>query len=343
MVKYLLYAPGSRGIGHFRRMRAILKPLLCASDRSLLLTPSDYGYVVKEKLLNVKITKVQNEVEVLSETQKFNPDVLIVDTLPMGVNGELTELIKNKNLKKVLVLRQRHDISLARLRKQISFYDLVLLPYRKGNSLEKLLRGAAPIVSVGEIFNSHDIEPKHTRRKFNVPQKAILIVATCGGGGTIDSDKITPIIFSALKKVSNEIKSYVIFSTGPMNRVKLGYSSKTFKIYKYIPDIQNLIAAANLVICFGGYNTINEVVAASRPAIILPSRTLTDDQVRRAKEAKKFIRSDFIVTKKLSTEKLYLKIKHFLIAMPLVNRKHLPAINNGAKLAAEEIRALAKF
>ncbi len=342
MTRYLLYAPGTRGIGHFRRIQAILKKLLCSIDQCLLLTSSDYGYIVKEKMLKVQVTKVQNKNEFLSAALKFNPEVLIVDTFPFGVDSALWPFIANKQIKKILILRQRHDISLKLLKKQIAFYDLVLLPYKKGNLLSKQLNNAPNICSVGEIFNTSFIKPEITRKKFHIPKKATFILATCGGGGTMDSRKITPVIFEVLKKLSNELKVHVVFSTGPMNKMKVQYSDQFFKSYEYIENIQNLISAATLVVCFGGYNTINEVIAAGVPAIVLPSRTRTDDQIQRASEVKSYITSELITTRGLTTEKLYKTIKKFLLNKRLLQKRIAPH-QSGAQLAAEKIRKLVEL
>jgi UDP-N-acetylglucosamine:LPS N-acetylglucosamine transferase len=49
-----------------------------------------------------------------------------------------------------------------------------------------------------------------------------------------------------------------------------------------LPD---LIAAADLVICQAGYNTLGEVQAAGTPAIVVPAQRGLDDQNARAQEA----------------------------------------------------------
>ncbi len=108
-------------------------------------------------------------------------------------------------------------------------------------------------------------------------------------------------------------KSIII--TGPFMPKKVGEAfanrAKKFGI-KTLPfhsRLEELISAADLVVCMGGYNTICEVLTQQTPALIIPRETPRKEQLIRAKRLKNKELLDFIpwteVTPQLLREKIF--------------------------------------
>ncbi|MCP3102603.1 hypothetical protein LZ198_27385 [Myxococcus sp. K15C18031901] len=139
MARWLLYALGG-GMGHFTRSCALARVALKRGHRVSLVTNSDFapdmpleamlGPGGRVYRLSAALDKdaVREAVEALLEGVR--PDLLVVDTFPRGIAGELAPLLPELRMGKVLVHRdlnptyvERFDIASA-----VEAFDLLLVP-----------------------------------------------------------------------------------------------------------------------------------------------------------------------------------------------------------------------
>src|SRR5690606_7079589 len=80
------------------------------------------------------------------------------------------------------------------------------------------------------------------------------------------------------------------------------------------PRMEELMSAADLVVCMGGYNTICEILTEHTPALIIPPETPRREQLIRATRLKEQGLLDFIpwteVTPDLLREKIFALLRN---------------------------------
>ncbi len=108
------------------------------------------------------------------------------------------------------------------------------------------------------------------------------------------------------------LKSIII--TGPFMpkkiREKLKVRARKFgiKTFPFHPKLEELMAAADLVISMGGYNTICEILTQQTPALIIPRETPRKEQLVRARRLKSQGLLDFIPWTDVTPQRLRDKI-----------------------------------
>ncbi|MBC2737363.1 MAG: glycosyltransferase [Desulfobacteraceae bacterium] len=159
-------------------------------------------------------------------------------------------------------------------------------------------------------------EAGRIRRELRVDPDEKLIVVTTGGGG--DGFKVMDTYLAMLEKqpLDNGIKSVLV--TGPFmpkqERKRLfkrarKVNAQTFLFYR---RMEKLMAAADLVVSMGGYNTLSEVVSQGTLSLVIPRETPRTEQLLRAKAFKKQGLIDYIPWNDFSAPLLRTKIEHLL-------------------------------
>ena len=80
------------------------------------------------------------------------------------------------------------------------------------------------------------------------------------------------------------------------------------KSLPFHPRMEQVIAAADLVISMGGYNTICEILSQQTPALIIPRETPRKEQLIRAEKLTEQGLIDYIPWKEMSAQLLREKI-----------------------------------
>jgi predicted glycosyltransferase len=107
-------------------------------------------------------------------------------------------------------------------------------------------------------------------------------------------------------------KSIII--TGPFmpKKVREAFAKRAkkygIKIMPFHPRLEELMSAADLVVCMGGYNTICEVLTQQTPALIIPRETPRQEQLIRARRLKDKGLLDFIPWTEVTSQLLRKKI-----------------------------------
>lgn len=112
---------------------------------------------------------------------------------------------------------------------------------------------------------------------------------TAGGGGFVDqADRLFSLVADAIRRVAGEgLCARWLVVLGPNHP-----GSPSAEALRALPDVTvvaatprlvDVVAAADLVIAEGGYNTVAEVRLAGAPAVFVPSARRLDDQAERVR------------------------------------------------------------
>lgn len=241
---------------------------------------------------------------------RMRPDIFLVDHSPLGIKGELTLALRMAreelpDTRVVLGLRDIIDdpaVVRATWTEQGLYgvleesYDQILVyGVRALHDITSLYgfpaSTAARTVFTGYVAKDRGVEaavdgaaswpqPKrgHDRR--------ILVM----GGGGADADWLFRGFLKAWRRLENDLPGEALMVLGPLMdpaaRASIERRAKAaprITIINSSRNILSLIAAADLVVSMGGYNSVVEVLAARKPLIICPRVAPRKEQLIRAR------------------------------------------------------------
>jgi predicted glycosyltransferase len=139
---------------------------------------------------------------------------------------------------------------------------------------------------LGYLAPSVSAADRAQARRASGAEERPLAVVTVGGGE--EGERVAACVLQAVSRglLPHDLRTWVI--TGPMmpreaqdrlrSRVPRGVSVRSF-----VPGLEKMIAAADVVIGRAGYNTVCEVLGSGTPAVLVPRRLHRDEQVIRAR------------------------------------------------------------
>ena len=105
------------------------------------------------------------------------------------------------------------------------------------------------------------------RKKYGITKGKFTVVASFGGGGSKWHKTILRKYFTAIRIAATKIQNLsAITITGPNYKKTNGFG----KTEMFEPYLLELMSVANLVVTHAGYNSVNELLAAKTPGIIIP-------------------------------------------------------------------------
>ncbi len=297
-MRALFYAVNGLGLGHVTRLLGIARALrrLQPDVEVLFLTSSEAdGVLHRERFAAVKLpSKTIREEVGLQKTRylklaqtvtwntisAFDPDVLVVDTYPMGSFEELIPALRWRQ-KNVFVFReQRRDaVGMPLLQATLPLYDAVIVPHANVEAVGRVpepakLRAVGPIlVREREELRGRD----EARRMLGLPPNETLVYASFGGGGEPESKDALLASLAAVKALPN---ARLVVGAGPLLRdlPELPGAITLRGVYpmlEWLPAFDAAISAA-------GYNSVHELLFAGTPSVFIPFERVLDDQERRA-------------------------------------------------------------
>ena len=256
------------------------------------LADEQYG----SKFLNLEFQHLRSlrEEIIFSAVAKYAPDVVFVDNVPLGMKGEMRKTLaylreRRRDTMVVLTFRDVLDEPsriISQWRSQAvydaidRFYDHILVygmrevfdvvrEYQMPETVARKLQYAGYIRRKAEDGASTRI------RQRLAPHGEKLVLVTVGGGG--DG---YPIINSFLTGLATSIglewmRTFVVLGPEMPDHLRQDVKAR----FEHVPgvtfadfceDLTAYVAASDVVLSMGGYNTICEILSQRRPAVIVP-------------------------------------------------------------------------
>jgi predicted glycosyltransferase len=271
---------------------------------------------------------------IITATAKtFQPHLFIVDKEPLGLKKEVLPTLRwlrrcRPGTRTILGLRDimddaetiRHDWEakgvyevLEHLYSEIwiygnrEFYDSIG-EYAISESISRKMHFTGYIPR--KVPNKNVVQ--NTRKEQGLEKHDRLVVVTTGGGG--DGYPVMDTFLSMLESQNRPPSFKSILITGPFmpknerkqifkRARKLGV--RTFHFYR---NMEKIFAAADLVVCMGGYNTLCETLSQGTISLIIPRVTPRKEQLIRARAFHIQHLVDYIPWNKLTTAILREKV-----------------------------------
>lgn len=271
---WLIYALGG-GFGHLTRACSLARAAP-SPTRVTVLTNSPYARCVIRAMPWLDVVMLdpalgidEARAEVVRRIVEANPDVLVVDTFPRGLLGELVHL-KSLPGRKVLVRRDLNPEYEVRYRIEefAANYDLVLQP-GEGNGVG--------ISTAPWVVRSHDELPdRRSASAILRAEREAPCILICAGGNAPE--------LAWYGAVAAELPCEVVRCVAP--HCPEGCPAECWISYWPAMD---LYSGACVVIGGGGYNTVYETAACGIPLVSRPWPRVYDRQEVRALQAARIV------------------------------------------------------
>ena len=165
-----------------------------------------------------------------------------------------------------------------------------------------------------EIKSNKDAIRERKRHKIRKADK--LVVVTTGGGG--DGYPVIDAYLSMLEDQGPIIPYRSILITGPFmpkaQRKEIFWRSKKLKVkvFHFYRQMEKILAAADLVISMGGYNTVCELMSQKTVSLLIPRTTPRLEQTLRAQCFSERNLLDYIPWERVSPQLLHDKVDRLL-------------------------------
>jgi len=269
--------------------------------------------------------------------RQLNPAVILFDTIPCI---DVLMAASDREVPMAMCIRKGGDKAkyfdqMERYNKQLEFLKLILIPHKPGEmEVPERLRSRTRFI--GQIVRPSLNAPL----EMSFPSNSKIVVITGGGGGypnTVDFYNLALASFKSCRARNPNLIGILV--TGPLFQewLKLRMVDGV-RVIPFDPNMTATLAAANLIICQGGYNTIAEVTSIGCPTICVPAERGLDDQFERAEQAA-ISNANFYVcrTPELSN---FAQLMDFCLQIPAQERFSSENTSSGAQQAAEALLEL---
>jgi predicted glycosyltransferase len=276
--------------------------------------------------------------QIITATAKaFQPHLFIVDKEPLGLKKEVLPILRwfckcQPQTRTVLGLRDIMDDAetvkkdwkdkglysvLDSLYSEIWVYGIQdfynpIVEYGIPDAISQKIRFTGYIPR--KVPTKESVEK--FRREIKVKPDDKLVVVTTGGGG--DGFSVVDNYLAMLEAEPHPAAFKSILVMGPFmpkeERKKVYRRAKSMKVatYHFFRRMEKLLAAADLVVGMGGYNTLCEVLSQGTPTLIIPRESPRREQLIRAKTFHEHRLVDYIPWVDLSPKLLKNKIYQLL-------------------------------
>ena len=330
-LRVAIYSQDSLGLGHLRRNTLIGRCLLEQSeDTNILLfmdSPTGTFFALPRGMDHMKLpsirkidagqwqaTVLQIDTPALQRWRAdllrgalthYRPDVVLVDHMPGGAQGELIPALKalkqtHPNSSVVLGLRDildRQEI-IARVWQREGAYGALRLYYDRiliyGNreifDTARIYRLPVPprgIRYCGYVVNRCPVQRASSVRQAVRARGKQLVYVSAGGGA--DSALLMHTYVRAIRKLGGRVDFATIMAVGvhappDVHRaIESEAVGLPIDVVSHIADGLSTMAAADLVVCMAGYNTLAEVLSLRKKALVVPRAGPSAEQKMRAK------------------------------------------------------------
>ena len=204
--------------------------------------------------------------------KKFKPDVVI------GTGGYVSgPLLLAATKLKVPALIHEQNVFAGLTSKMLSDkVDTVCISFEESRSrFEK----AKNIVLTGNPIRQELFELNYTqaREKLGIDNKPLLVAF----GGSLGATRLNESMVEYIKDMP-EGKCNILFATGErefetVSKALKGVDKKGVNVVKYIYNMNEVMQAADLLVCRAGAITVSELNALGKPSVLIPSPNVTDN------------------------------------------------------------------
>jgi predicted glycosyltransferase len=275
---------------------------------------------------------------IISATVKsFHPQLVIVDKEPLGLRKEIEPTLKwlQKNsprTKTVLGLRDIMDDAgtvieswqdkgiykaLDKYYSEIWVYGIqdFYNPIQEYQIPEQIAQKMCFTGYIPRQVRSRK-EGKRERARHKIGEDEKLILVTTGGGG--DGYPVMDAYLSMLERMGHDNPYRSVLITGPFmpkaQRVKILKRARKVNalVFHFYRQMEKIIAASDLVISMGGYNTLCELMSQKKVSLLIPRETPRMEQTLRAQCFKDRNLLDYIPWRELSAQRFQDHIANML-------------------------------
>lgn len=332
-VRVAMYSPDSVGLGHVRRLSAIAEELTrvrkdvttlimagCAAG-SYFSLPEGADFIKLPSLEKIGSNKWKpRSLQIPQETMcnlrtglvreaimAFQPDILLVDHNPAGLDNELIpslEAIQQSRMECEVVLGMRDILGApADICKQWQAAGIYGLLQEHYNRI--LVYGSQEIFPAAELYglggqlaervsycgyvydaNRVSSQDRDGRTPFN-KSGSLRLVVTAGGG--YDAYEMMSHVVQSAKAFRRHIDVDMLMIAGPLmpegKYASLSEicSSTSVRLERSRFDLARCVDEADLIITMGGYNTLMEAIGLNKRTIVIPRVGPSAEQMIRAK------------------------------------------------------------
>lgn len=279
MTKWCLYALGG-GLGHLTRSLALARAAIARGDDVTLLANSPYAesLPVSDELGNrgrlVSIPPAFNRDQVAEFVRRSLTasvfDVLVVDTFPRGLAGELAELLPELPGTKVLVHRDLNPryVEQADLARFVTQYDLILSPGEIGPLADQpQVHSTAPW-----LIRNHDelLDQASAWELLRITDTHLPVIAVIASGFPSERQSV--------RELAARL-SHALIGRASVRLIALDQSSgptaaESVSLWPCLSTIRGI----DLLVGAGGYNTVWEARATGTPLLAIARPRLYDRQ-----------------------------------------------------------------
>lgn len=204
--------------------------------------------------------------------KKFKPDVVI------GTGGYVSgPLLLAATKLKIPTLIHEQNVFAGLTSKMLS--DKVNTVCISFEESRKRFEKAKNIVLTGNPIRSELFELTYdeARKKLGIDEKPFIVAF----GGSLGAKRVNESMVSFIKNVE-EGKYNILFATGEREYDEVieksdGAQKSGVQVVKYIYNMNEVMQAADLLICRAGAITVSELNALGKPSVLIPSPNVTDN------------------------------------------------------------------
>lgn len=302
-MRVLFYAINGKGMGHLNRTLVLARALQSADPtaeiRFVVVSPL-FGLVQAAGFEVFKIPDRRHPVgffvgrearqrwlgEVFGALcDAYRPDHLIVD---MTLSVPVFSAARRAGARVSLVLRKQRPETLRELRRTPGIGQVArfLVPHDPEESPLRELpwEWRRRVRYLGPVRRELVADRMQVVRRKYARDDEKLVVVTIGGGGFHESWQTLEAAEAAAREGDPALRWVLVY--GPYYPHDVPAGDARVSRVRFEPDLLELMAASDAVVCNAGYNTIQELEVCPGRAVIVPLRlTGRDDQVERARRA----------------------------------------------------------
>lgn len=319
--RVVLYSHDTLGFGHLRRnlmLAQALKDLPDAPDVMLIAGTYEAGafdipegidmitlpayakssagkYTSRRLGIGLDELRTLRSKLIKSALKQFRPDLLIVDNVPLGAQGELepalTWLSQKTSARRVLGLRDVLDERLV-VRRQwlqqrnfeaVNKYFTDVWVYGDPTIFDPIAEyGLSDTIGAKVSYTGYLFRPL-MRPQARATDQAPYVLCTVGGG----RDGMALCEAFARTPMPAGLRGILVTGTqiAPAEARRLQAlvaANPAIELKRFTPDLVPLMAGAERIVAMGGYNTTCEAIALGKPTLIVPRIVPRREQIVRA-------------------------------------------------------------